>query len=60
MDYPQAYAEIFANFVEIHNLDLDSQYWPEELKREWKSIFNEFQLTWERVDLLAESSATED
>lgn len=48
MTYAEEYQTLFSSFVEMHNLDLDDQFWPLEKKLEWKNRFETFQKAWDR------------
>lgn len=59
MSYAAAYSKLFDQFVHKHNLDLDDRYWPLSIREEWSEIFNKFQITWDREDILSQSSETD-
>jgi hypothetical protein len=52
MDYPQAYALLFNQFVEERNLDLDDTNWSENDKLDWAERYGQLQTEYRRIPLL--------
>ena len=46
------YQQMFDEFVYSRNLDLDDRYWSEQDKQDWKRIYSELQIKWNRPPLL--------
>lgn len=60
MTFAKAYQQLFDNFVQERNIDLDDRYWTNEQRTEWAGLFAKLQTDWDRQNLLGHEVSSGD